>query len=177
MKKIAIHYCDSTDICAKACETALKSNLSEVELYLNNAEQFETDVKQKKFAAVVDLSLADLAKPISAFQQNRLTAAAIAGIPQIISVGGLQNCTAEQLDLIGKMIVERVSASAVAAKIVLPMRGIQAGEQLSTPMSTLYQSIQNWVYPPSLLEELPLQLNEATFGEECAKLLLKLLKQ
>jgi uncharacterized protein (UPF0261 family) len=110
---------------------------------------------------------------------DRLTAAGELGIPQLISVAGLdfhpvenRPTTDEERDALGKMIVERSCAAKGPTVIAIPLRGFHGEGD-----NPLFQSIRNWVYPPSLLAESDFALSDAAFGIECCQLLIKLMRQ
>jgi uncharacterized protein (UPF0261 family) len=110
---------------------------------------------------------------------DRMTAAGELGIPQVISVAGLdfhpvenRPTTDEERDALGKMIVERACAAKGPTVIAIPLRGFHGEGD-----NPLFQSIRNWVYPPSLLAESDFALSDAAFGIECCQLLIKLMRQ
>ena len=110
---------------------------------------------------------------------DRLTAAGELGIPQLISVSGLdfhpvenRPTTDEERDALGKMIVERACAAKGPTVIAIPLRGFR-GEGVNT----LFQSIRSWVYPPSLLVESDFALSDAAFGIDCSQLLINLMRR
>lgn len=109
---------------------------------------------------------------------DRMTVAGQLGIPQLISVAGLdfhpienRPTTDEERDALGKMIVERACAAKGPTVIAIPLRGFRGEGD-----NTLFQSIRNWVYPPSLLIESDFALSDAAFGIECCHLLIKLMR-
>jgi hypothetical protein len=118
----------------------------------------ESAVRELLFDAVLDLAPADLANETHPQRYDRLTAALAVRIPMVASVGGLSHATAECLDGVGKMIVERASAAHAPTRIVVPTRG------MTGPMLALAMSIRNWVYPPQLLVETDRFLDDAAFG-------------
>jgi uncharacterized protein (UPF0261 family) len=110
---------------------------------------------------------------------DRMTAAGELGIPQLISVAGLdfhpvenRPTTDEERDALGKMIVERACAAKGPTAVAIPIRGFHGEGD-----NPLFQSIRNWVYPPHLLVELDFALSDAAFGIECCQLLLNLIRQ
>ena len=110
---------------------------------------------------------------------DRLTAAGELGIPQLISVAGLdfhpvenRPTTDEERDALGKMIVERACAAKGPTVIVIPLRGFRGEGD-----NPLFQSIRNWVYPPSLLVESDFALSDAAFGIECCNRLISLMRR
>jgi hypothetical protein len=134
-------------------------------------EKFILENYKKSKLCAIDLVTADL---VTTKNENRLTATALANIPQIISVLGLESyqnngervsTSPEKLDVLGKTIVERASASNAATLIILPKIS-------DNKTDALYQSIRNWVYPPKLLAESEFLVFDNNFGAfVCSKLL------
>ena len=131
---------------------------------------------------VLDLSISDLlGREIG---NDRLTTAGTLGIPQVISVGGLdyheverRETVAEEVDDIGKSLVEAACAARSPTIILIPLKGISSRPQNEAVNHALFQSIRNWVYPPDLLFELNLHINEPAFGIAAAEELLKLMRR
>jgi uncharacterized protein (UPF0261 family) len=112
----------------------------------------ERHVCEGMVAGVLDLSPVELADP--ALAPERLTAAALAGVPQVISVCGL-NGSPEQLDRIGQDLAQKASAARGPTVMLLP----------SGADAVLAQSIRNWAYPPGLVEE----IDDTAFAEAAAR--------
>ncbi|MGL4420882.1 MAG: hypothetical protein ACRCZF_09480, partial [Gemmataceae bacterium] len=92
-----------------------------VETDSDGGQQWEELVRNAPSGTIIDCSWGTLLNfTPSAIRQNRGTAAALAGRPQIIIPAGLESGTPEQLDAIGKELVEKASASRGWSAIVLP---------------------------------------------------------
>lgn len=110
---------------------------------------------------------------------DRLTAAGELGIPQLISVAGLdfhpvenRPTTDEERDALGKMIAERTCAAKGLTVIAIPLRGFHGEGD-----NPLFQSIRSWVYPPSLLVESDFALSDAAFGIDCSHRFINLMQR
>ena len=110
-------------------------------------------------SGVLDLALDELITHCRDVAPDRLTAAAIAGIPQMISLGGL-DAEPERLDAIGKEIAEKASAARGPTRIFVAMK---------EPATPLVQSLRNWIYPPELLIELELAINDDEYIDTMVK--------
>lgn len=129
---IAISVSNDTRRLAIALAEMLNATLVEADL--------ETRILAGEFEMLLDLSPVELL-----MNRDRLTAAALKGIPQLVSTGGL-NGTPELLDAIGREIAEKASAARGPTLVLLPPAN-------SPGQLALHQSIRNWIYPPKLLEE------------------------
>jgi hypothetical protein len=85
------------------------------------------------------------------------------GLPQVISIGGL-NGTPQQVDAIGKDLAQKISAARGPTLLLVPMRSCHP---------ILRQSLRNWVYPSSLVEELDLEFGDTTFAKYAVERLLQ----
>ncbi|CAN5431409.1 hypothetical protein BH11PLA2_BH11PLA2_12130 [soil metagenome] len=122
----------------------------------------ETAILDGHIDAVLDLDLTDL---IDGTHPDRLTAAGLKRIPQVIVPGGLSHLPDKRLDLLGKEIAEKACAAGGPTLIVLG----------SDTLRVLRESISNWIYPPSLLMELNLTCEDEAFVKQCVSELLKLM--
>jgi uncharacterized protein (UPF0261 family) len=136
--------------------------------------EMEARIREGAFAALFDFSPVELLSGTAG--PDRLTAAGVRGIPQLISVCGLDNhpvdkrlTTPEERDAVGKVIVERACAAKGPTLIALPLRGFH-GEGADDP---LFQSIRSWVYPPQRLVEFDFAIDDPGFGVACASELLR----
>ena len=117
----------------------------------------ETAILGGTITGVIDLTPSELIFHRETVGPDRLTAAAFAGIPQVISTGGLIANPAI-LDAVGKEIVEKASAARGPTRIVVP----------ADAPPVLLQSLRNWVYPPELLVESVHAFESESFAEELA---------
>lgn len=159
-------------ITTHAAVTQLTSHLAEilaggsVQLYdaaAGGGMKMEAHIRQGLVRAVLDLAPCDLA---SNPHPDRLTAAGLSGVPQIIASGGLHDGVAsESLDALGKEIAEKACAARGPTLILLP----------ADAPAVLRQSLRNWIYPPELLEESPHTIHDRRFAEQIAERLREML--
>ena len=170
MKSIAVSVCEPLPSEWQNSLDSLISNGYSLEWFSTAAErlQMETRIRNREFHAVLDCAASDL---IGQPSSNRLTAAGLMGIPQIICVGGIdfhfgenRPTTAEECDTVGKVIVERACAATGPTKVMVPLKGFSKRTQNPTANAALLQSMRNWVYPPELLMEVDLHYSDETFG-------------
>jgi uncharacterized protein (UPF0261 family) len=121
----------------------------------------EADVLAGKIGAVLDLTLTELAAELlgrpGGAGPNRLTAAAIRGIPQVIAMGGFddQRMTPEECDQLGREIANKASAARGPTAIVVPLRSVSL---------VLVRSLHNWISPNVRVRELDLHINDPAFA-------------
>lgn len=150
---------------------------------------FESAVRAGTFAGVLDLATQELAVALrrgTSAGSNRLTAAALAGVPQVISLGGLDGVspgprtTPEECDRLGQEVAMKACAARGPTAIVVPLRGLSSLDVEGGPHwlpeanAALFQSLRNWVYGVDLIE-LDLHVDDPEFGVACAEALLKLM--
>jgi uncharacterized protein (UPF0261 family) len=113
----------------------------------NGGRRMEADILAGRIAAVLDLTLTELAAELLGLPggagPDRLTAAALRGVPQVIVPGGIEvvsnvRLSPEQHDRLGKEIANKASAARGATVIVIPRRGVPA---------VLVQSLRSWISP------------------------------
>jgi len=126
------------------------------------------------FMGVLDFTLAELACDRLGLPggagPDRLTAAAIRGIPQVIVPGGLDGMLTPKIaDALAKEIAEKACAARGPTAIVLPR--IDADDAVKTAFA---DSLQVWLYGVELVE-LPFKLDEPEFAVRAAAVLLRLL--
>src|SRR5947209_887422 len=114
----------------------------------------EADVLSGRIAAVLDLTLTELAADLLGLPggtgPDRLTGAAIRGVPQIIVPGGLdtvnnRQLTPEEHDHLGREIAHKASAARGPTTILIPSRSVSP---------VLAQSLHNWLSPAVRVREL-----------------------
>jgi len=124
----------------------------------------EEAVLSGHFGAVLDLTLTELAAEMigvwGGAGPDRLTAAAVRGIPQVIALGGLdliddRALTPEENDQLGREIANKASAARGPTIILVPLRGV-------SPI--LIQSLRNWLSPNVRIRELDLHVNDPAFA-------------
>ena len=115
-------------------------------------------------SAVLDLTLTELAAELVGVRggagPDRLTAAGLRGIPQVIAPGGLEfvdgrAITSEEFDRLGQEIAIKASAAHGPTTIVIPTRCL-------SPI--LIQSSKNWLSPRVGIRELNLHINDPEFA-------------
>ena len=140
--------------------------------------ELEAAVKAGQFAGVLELCLAELAAELfrasGTAGPDRLTAAALAGVPQVITPGltGWAELRPRDADRVGLDIAQRACAAKGPTAILLPLRG-----QSGTPTDaeeTLFQSIRNWVFGVELVE-LDLAADDPAFVRAAAERLAAML--
>lgn len=182
----------ATESCAAAATHRLEAAGYTVRRYDADdagGSAFEAAVRAGQFVGVLDLTTAELAAQLrrgTAGGSNRLTAASIAGTPQVISLGGLDGVapgsrtTPEENDRLGYEVAMKACAARGPTAIVVPLRGLSSLDGEGGPHwwpeanAALFQSLRNWVYGVELIE-LDLHVNDPEFGVACAEALLKLL--
>jgi uncharacterized protein (UPF0261 family) len=120
--------------------------------------QLETDVLAGRIAAVLDLTLTELAAELLGLPAgagpDRLTAAGMRGLPQVIAPGGL-DCSPELFDRLGQEIANKASAAAGPVTILVP-------SQMASPI--LAQSLHNWLSPRVRVRHLDCDVNDPAFA-------------
>lgn len=162
--------------------------------------EMERQLLDGRLQGVLDLTTAELAAELlggpHGAGRDRLTAAAIRGVPQVIGVGGLDavwfddvpekyrdrvvrpnwvRTTAAERDRLGKEIAEKACAARGSTAILLPLRGLSAWDDDLTASHTLFQSLRNWVYGVELIE-LDLHVTDPAFITAAADKLLAMMR-
>jgi hypothetical protein len=106
----------------------------------------EAMILEGKIDFVFDFSLRELLHHRDRVGPDRLTAAAIRGVPQVIGLFDLAGSDAV-LDPLGKEIAEKACAARGFTRIII----------IPETPACLSQSLANWVYPPELLVETDLR--------------------
>jgi uncharacterized protein (UPF0261 family) len=174
----------------------------------------EALIRDGLVAGVLDVTTTELADELAggilSAGPDRLTAAALANVPQVVSLGALDmvnfgppdtvpdwykhrlfyrhnpnvtlmRTTPEEMDRLGKGIAEKTSASNAPTCVMVPLRGVSAIDAEGKPFwwpeadAALFQSLRNWVAPYVEVAERDEHINDAPFGEACAKKLLELM--
>ncbi len=105
----------------------------------DTSADLEAFVRAGQAAGVLDLLLTDLAAGTAG--PDRLTAASLVGVPQVVAPGGLPaDLTPEAADRLGLDVAQKVSASAGPAAVLLPTRGLTPG------LRVFAESVGNWAY-------------------------------
>ena len=127
----------------------------------------EAAIRAGEIDAVIEVSLTDLAAELlgTGFGAgpDRLTAASLAGVPQVVVLGGLDGARADQLefvrttpdqnDRLGQEIAFKLSASRGPVAIVMPRGGLSVLDVPGGPFwnpaadAALFQSVRNWISP------------------------------
>ena len=185
---VAVTASEFTAPCVAFARTRLLAAGYAVRVYDADGVGFEQFVRAGHAAGVLDLTTGDLAGQAGA--SDRLTAAALAGVPQVISLGGLdavgppgtlRRTTAEECDRLGQEVALKACAARGPTAVLIPRRGISSRDFDGGPHcspeanAALFQSLRNWVYGVELIE-FDLHINDPEFGEACADALLRLLR-
>ena len=127
----------------------------------------EAFVRAGHAAGVLDLLLTDLAAGTAG--PDRLTAASLRGVPQVVAPGGLPaDLPPEAADRLGLDVAQKVSASAGPAAVLLPTRGLTPG------LRVFAESVGNWAYGFTL-SEVDVPADDPAFAAVAAEVLLGLL--
>jgi uncharacterized protein (UPF0261 family) len=161
---IAVTTGPLTRPCADAAGRLLKERGLEVREYEadgRGGRDLEADILAGGIAAVLDLTLTELAAELlgrpGGAGPDRLTAAALRGLPQVIALGGLDAvpATAEDNDTLGREIANKASAARGPTTILVPF-------QIVSPV--LVRSLRNWISPHVRVRELDLHVNDPAFA-------------
>lgn len=136
----------------------------------------EAAIRVGAFVGVLDCTLTELAcdrlGTAGGAGPDRLTAAAIRGIPQVVVPGGLDLVTSPKIaDALAKEIAEKACAARGATAILLPR--IDADDAAMTAFAA---SLKVWLYGVDLIET-EFELHDLAFATLAATTLLKLLAQ
>ena len=139
-------------ICGHRCVTEavisalLKSGYA-TEVFLPDGQggaEMECRIRADEFQAVLDLDLRELVAELFHLQgsagPDRLTGAAVAGIPQVVCLSGWDSgLSVEQADRLGQDIAQRLCASNSPTALIIPhAKTIEA--------EVLRESIRQWAY-------------------------------
>ena len=182
---VAVTVSESTHACVEFARARLEAAGYAVRVFDADGVGFERLVRAGHAAGVLDLTTGDLTAG-TAGASDRLTAASLAGVPQVISLGGLdgtgtRRTTPEECDRLGQEIAMKACAARGPTALVVPLRGLSALDTEGGPHwhpeanATLFQSLRNWVYGVELIE-LDLHVTDPEFGIACAETLLRLLR-
>lgn len=178
--QVAISVEVNTRPCIEAARGVLESAGYSVSTYARGGGYaIEDDIRGGHFQGVLDLVLTDLLMGIS----WRVTAAGILGVPQVLAPGGMdcdrfgKPMTPEALDRVGKDLAEKACAASGPTRILLPMKGVSLDSHvgMNEAVTTLFESLRNWVYPPELIVEVDLHFADVEFGRFAARELLTLM--
>jgi len=199
---VAVTKCPRTRICAEAVSARLQSSGRHVVFFEADGaggRELEAAIRGGQIAAVIEVSLAELAAQLLqtgyGAGRNRLTAAAIIGIPQIITLGGLDaarigpdydveerhvaifenarfiRTTPAENDRLGQEIAFKASAASTPPMLVVPRGGLSS---LDVPGGAFWQaatdaallrSLQNWLISSVRVDEIAAHINDETCAE------------
>lgn len=204
---VAVSQCPRTVQCADAVAPLLTDLGWQVERFdcdAGGGARLELAVRDRRAAAVIEISLTDLAASVlqSRAGNDRLTAAAMFGLPQVVVLGGLDGAVLDSIDdvkrlttkfagrrycrtsvpendRLGRELAFRISASRGLAVIIAPLGGLSAhdapGQRFRDPAadSALIRSIRNWIDPNVRIEETQAHL----FDDECVRKIVAAFRQ
>jgi uncharacterized protein (UPF0261 family) len=200
MLPIALSAGPLTRPAADAVRRSLVDRGWEVRIYEADGRggpQLEADVLAGRVSAVLELSLTELAAELLGLPggagPDRLTAAALRGLPQVVVMGGLdavrvdqsrpdrrmsefdgamyQRTTPDENDRLGQEVANKASAARGPTAVLIPRRGLSALDNEGGPFwwpdanAALVQSFRNWVSPSVRGRELDLHVNDSAFAE------------
>jgi uncharacterized protein (UPF0261 family) len=208
-----------TTLCVEVARAILERGGFEVLVFHatgTGGRTMEGLIRDGLIAGVLDITTTELADElvggILSAGADRLTAAGIEKVPQVISLGALDmvnfgpratvpekfrsrrlyehnpnvtlmRTTPEEMDLLGKEIAQKASASSGPTAVMIPLRGVSAidaeGQPFDWPEAdrALVQSLRNWIAPSVELVELDLHINDPAFAAACAEKLLEYLRR
>ena len=202
MPPIALSAGPLTRPAADAAGRLLAERGWEVRVYESDGQggrALEADVLAGRVAGVLDLSLTELAAELLGFSggagPDRLTAAALRGVPQVIVLGELdavasgvasavedqsavqfagvwyRRTTPEENDRLGRDVAQKASAARGPTAVLIPTRGLSALDVDGGPFwwpaadKALRQSFFNWVSPSVRAREVDLHANDTALAE------------
>jgi uncharacterized protein (UPF0261 family) len=130
----------------------------------SGGQQLEADVLAGHIAAVLDLTLTEVAVEMLGLPggggPDRLTAAALRGVHQVIGIGGLDavgdhRLSDEESDRLGREIAQKASAASGPVTILVPNRSVSP---------VLVQSLHNWLSPRVRVTAVEGGLNDDAFA-------------
>jgi uncharacterized protein (UPF0261 family) len=165
--RVGASLSDWTSPCVEAARGAVEAAGHEVQAYPatgHGGRTLEADVRGGLLAGVLDLTTTELADElvggIQSAGPDRLTAAALRGVPQVLSVGGLDlvrfevervperyrgrrlqtqgaltlmRTTPEENDTLGKEMAHKASAARGPTALLLPLRGLSTLDRVGEP--------------------------------------------
>lgn len=206
MLPIALSSGPLTQPAADAIRRLLSERRCTVSDYFCNGPgglKMEADIGAGRIGAVLDLCLTEMAAELAGSPcgagPDRLTAAAIVGIPQLIVLGELDafstspfsassidqtftRTTPEQNDQLGQEIAHKASAARGRTVILVPRLGLSSLDIASGPHwspksnDTLLQSLTNWISPSVQVSQLNLHINETAFAAAAVEILMTLIQ-
>jgi uncharacterized protein (UPF0261 family) len=183
--KIAISVADSTKTTVTTARQWLEDRHCSVVLFIADGiggQNLERRVLACEFAGVLDLTITELAAELLKLPDtagpNRMTAAAMAAIPQVLSVGGSDRVgehilTPEEADRLGQDFAQRACASNSPTAIMLPTR-LYATEPPTVAFKAMIESIRNWAYGVEMID-VNSAMDEPAFAESAASTLHRML--
>ena len=144
--------------------------------------EMERRILVREFAGVLDLTVTELAAELLKLPggagPNRMTGAAVAGTPQVLSIGGTDRVGAhtlspEEADRLGQDFAQRACASNSPTAILLPRQMVEH-EPASVAYKAMIESIQNWAYGVEMIE-VNSAMDEPAFAEVAASTLHRML--
>ncbi len=129
----------------------------------HGGRELEAAIRAGQFHAVLELDLSELAAELGEAPggagPDRLTAAALMGLPQVIVPGGIdrvrtddgwRSTTPVECDKLGLEVAQKACAAKGPTVILLPIRGFFG--KGNPAGSAFAQSLQNWIYGVEVIE-------------------------
>ena len=154
----------------------------------DGGRSLETDIHSGTISGVIDATLTELGNELFGVHgagPDRLTAAAMVGIPQLIVLGGLdivmqpesRRSSPQENDKLGLEIAQKACAARGKTMIVMPLQGLSSLDIVgsdwhnSKANEALFQSIRNSLYSDVALFEVDHHVNAPEFAQSLIPLL------
>ncbi len=138
--------------------------------------ELESAIRASEVSAVLDLTLTEIAadvlgRPNSA-GPDRLTAAALMGVPQILAPGGLDQLSPRELDQVSKQIALKASAARGPCAILVPQDRWADDDDLDPENHRVFiECLRLWLAPQIALRMVSGVLGGPQFIETAANIL------
>lgn len=140
----------------------------------SDGRELEAAIATYRFVGVCDLALSELANDSA--DRDRLTAAGLAGVPQLLIPGGLDQLAPRALDRVSKEVALKASAAHGPTAILIPEnRWSDAGVLEAELLRVLVAGLRLWLAPQVKLEVVAAAVGEPAFADAAAQTLIALI--
>jgi hypothetical protein len=154
--------CKHADTAARWAAALTARIASARPMHFEDAADYEAAIRGGRITIAVDGSPRDL---LSMHTSDRMTAAAMAGIGQVVVATDLDGLASAEFDVLGQRIAERASAARGPTRIVLPPD--------ADPV--LRASLRNWIYPADVLVECEATAGDAGFEQVIGSIVVEMI--